>query len=121
MGAEDHKPLRNALRNGTRVELLHSEVLFIKGMPVTSIYLVVSGTLLVFSNDGAVLRRWVGPQQIVGIHDALVNGSWQGIGVAHGRVELIAFSLDSLQHALDKIPKAHRVLLDELFAEDAEV
>lgn len=116
MGEASNTPVRNLLSHGEVMELIHSEVLFIKGMPVTSIFLVSKGTLLVFSNDGSKLRRWVGPQQIVGIHDALINGKWQGIGVAHGKVEVVAFNFQTLQDALKKIPQAHRVLLDELFA-----
>lgn len=108
--------VRNSLCNGEALELIHSEVLFIKDMPVKSIFLVVSGALLVFSDDGSELRRCVGPQQIVGIYDALACGSWRGIGVAHGRVELIAFNFENLQRALDEIPQAHRVLLDDLIA-----
>ena len=33
----------NALANGKVVHLFHSEVLFIKGMPVTSIYIISKG------------------------------------------------------------------------------
>lgn len=116
MGPLYAAPVRNSLCNGEALELIHSEVLFIKDMPVKSIFLVVSGAVLVFSDDGSELRRCVGPQQIVGIYDALACGSWRGIGVAHGRVELIAFNFENLQRALDEIPQAHRVLLEDLIA-----
>ena len=109
-------PVRNLLCNGEALELIHSEVLFIKDMPVKSIFLVVSGAVLVFADDGSRLRRCVGSQQIVGIYDALACGSWRGIGVAHGSVKLIAFNFENLQKELGEIQRAHRVLLDDLFA-----
>lgn len=107
-----HRP--HALGHGQAVHLFHSEVLFVQGMPVTSIFLVVRGTLLNFSADGAQLKRWVGPQQIVGINDALVGGTWQSLGIAHGPLDMVAFSFESLQAALGKIPGGHRALLNEL-------
>ena len=108
-------PVRNMLANGQALELIHSEVLFIKDMAVTSIFLVVSGSVLAFSADGSELRRLVGPMQIIGITDALAGGLWRGIGVAHGRVELVAYDFQNLQRALCGIPRSHRGLLEDLF------
>lgn len=109
-------PGRSLFCNGESLELIHSEVLFVKDMPVSSIFLVVSGVVVVFSDDGSELRRCVGPQQIIGIYDALSCGAWRGVGIAQGRVELVAFNFTNLQRALDDIPKEHRVLLDDLCA-----
>ena len=38
MGEASTTPVRNLLSHGEVMELIHSEVLFIKGMPVTSIF-----------------------------------------------------------------------------------
>ncbi len=101
---------------GRAITLYHSEVLFMTDMPVTSVYLVTQGAILVFSDDGTGLKRCVGPQQIIGIHDALISGTWQGVGVAHGKTEVVCFGLANLHAAIEKIPQAHRALLDDLLA-----
>ncbi|MDC0136398.1 cyclic nucleotide-binding domain-containing protein [Sulfitobacter sp.] len=103
-----------ALVNGDVVQLFHSEILFIKGMSITSIYIITKGTILIFSSDGARLQRWAGPNQILGINELLCGGEWQGIGVAQGNVELVAYSQMNLRSVIDKIPKAHKHLLDAL-------
>ncbi len=105
---------KTELINGDVVKLFHSEVLFMKGMPVTSIYIISKGTILIFSSDCARLQRLAGPNQILGISELLCGGEWQGIGVAQGNVELVAYSQMNLRSVIDKIPKAHKHLLDAL-------
>ena len=51
----------NALAHGEVIHLFHSEVLFIKGMPVTSIYIISKGSIIIFSSDGGRVVRWAGP------------------------------------------------------------
>jgi hypothetical protein len=115
MGALNALP-HEVKQRGRAITLYHSEVLFMAAMPVTSVYLVSRGAILVFSEDGTTLKRWVGPQQIIGIHDALIGGTWQGVGVAHGITEVIGFGLGNLHAAIEKIPQGHRALLQDLMA-----
>ena len=71
----------NALAHGEVIHLFHSEVLFIKGMPVTSIYIISKGSIIIFSGDGGRVVRWAGPHQILGMTEVLGGGKWKGIGV----------------------------------------
>ena len=41
----------NERAHGEVLRLFHSEVLFVKGMPVTSIYVISKGAILIFSSD----------------------------------------------------------------------
>ena len=104
----------NERAHGEVLRLFHSEVLFVKGMPVTSIYVISKGAILIFSSDGRRVLRWVGPHQLLGINEVLSGGEWRGIGVAHGNVELIAYSHVNLRAVIDKIPEAHKNLLEDL-------
>ena len=104
----------SALANGDVVHLFHSEVLFIKGMPVTSIYIISKGSIIIFSNDGGRVVRWAGPHQILGMNELLCGGEWKGIGIAQGNVELVSYNQMSLRTVIDNIPAAHKRLLDDL-------
>ena len=110
----------NSRANGETLHLFHSEVLFIKGMLVTSIYVVVKGSILIFASDGKRILRLVGPHQILGINEVLNGAKWKGIGVAQGHVELVAFSNVSLLSVIDKIPKEHKNLLEELLLSELD-
>lgn len=72
----------NALANGEVVHLFHSEVLFIKGMPVTSIYIISKGSIVIFSGEGGRMIRWAGPHQILGMNEVMSGGAWKGIGLS---------------------------------------
>ena len=104
----------NALAHGEVIHLFHSEVLFIKGMPVTSIYIISKGSIIIFSSDGGRVVRWAGPHQILGMNEVMCGGAWKGIGIAQGNVELVAYNHMNLRAVIDKIPKAHKRLLDDL-------
>ena len=104
----------NALANGGVVHLFHSEVLFIKGMPVTSIYIISKGSIVIFSGEGGRMIRWAGPHQILGMNEVMSGGAWKGIGIAQGNVELVAYNHMNLRAVIDKIPTAHKRLLDDL-------
>ena len=104
----------NERAHGEILRLFHSEVLFVKGMPITSIYVISKGAILIFSSDGRRVLRWAGSHQILGINEVLSDGKWRGIGVAHGNVELVAYSRVNLRAVIDKIPEAHKNLLEDL-------
>jgi CRP-like cAMP-binding protein len=104
----------SAPANGEVVHLFHSEVLFIKGMPITSIYIISKGSIIIFSGDGGRVVRWAGPHQILGMNEVMCGGAWKGIGIAQGNVELVAYNHMNLRAVIDKIPKAHKRLLDDL-------
>jgi len=104
----------NALAHGEVIHLFHSEVLFIKGMPVTSIYIISKGSIIIFSSDGGRVVRWAGPHQILGMTEVLGGGKWRGIGVAQGNVELVAYNQMNLRAVIDEIPTSHKRLLDDL-------
>ena len=104
----------NERAHGEVLRLFHSEVLFVKGMPITSIYVISKGAILIFSSDGRRVLRWAGSHQILGINEVLSDGKWRGIGVAHGNVELVAYSCVNLRAVIDKIPEAHKNLLEDL-------
>ena len=61
----------NERAHGEVLRLFHSEVLFVKGMPVTSIYVISKGAILIFSSDGRRVLRWVGRHQLLGINEVL--------------------------------------------------
>jgi hypothetical protein len=44
----------------------------------------------------------------------MCGGAWKGIGIAQGNVELVAYNHMNLRAVIDKIPKAHKRLLDDL-------
>ena len=104
----------NERAHGEVLRLFHSEVLFVKGMPITSIYVMSKGAILIFSSDGRSVLRWAGSHQILGINEVLSGGKWRGIGVAHGNVELVAYSRVNLRAVIDKILEAHKNLLENL-------
>ena len=58
--------------------------------------------------------RWAGPHQILGMNEVMSGGTWKGIGIAQGNVELVAYNHMNLRAVIDKIPTAHKRLLDDL-------
>jgi hypothetical protein len=48
------------------------------------------------------------------MNEVMCGGAWKDIGIAQGNVELVAYNHMNLRAVIDKIPKAHKRLLDDL-------
>jgi hypothetical protein len=102
-----------ATRDGF-ARLVHGEVIFLPGMPISHVFLVQSGALLVLSPCGEGLRRWVGPREAAGLVDLLSGGTWRGLGIAHGPTVLACFDVVPLRERLERAPPSHAALMHDL-------
>ena len=102
-----------AARDGS-ARLVHGEVIFLPGMPVSHVFLVQSGALLVLAPGGDGLRRWVGPREVAGLADLIAGGTWRGLGVAHGPTVLACFDAAPLRRRIEQAPPSHGALMREL-------
>lgn len=97
-----------------KISLVHGEVIFRPAMPVSALFLVEAGGILVFSPVGFKILRTIVSDQVVGLQELLTHGYWNGLGVAQGPTRLRAFSADRLRRRMDEAPQAHQRLLHAL-------
>ena len=109
-------PLHETIIRHDQLDLIHGEILFLPNMPVTAIFLVEKGGVLVFSPTGVKISRTMVSGQVVGMQDLLCDGCWTGLGVAHGPTRLRAFSAERLRLRIAGAPEAHQALLRDLAA-----
>ena len=105
---------QNAIIDLDQFELFHGEVLFVPKSPITSVFLIEKGSVLIFSSFGQRVLRSMASGQLIGIEDLLSLGWWSGLGVAHGPTRLRSFCASQLQTCLKQSPESHRALLREL-------
>jgi len=105
---------QNAIIDLDQFELFHGEVLFVPKSPITSVFLIEKGSVLIFSSFGQRVLRSMASGQLIGIEDLLSLGWWSGLGVAHGPTRLRSFCAAQLQTCLKQSPESHRALLREL-------
>jgi CRP-like cAMP-binding protein len=103
-----------AIIRNEKIDLIHGEVLFLPAMPMTAIFLVEKGGVLVFSSGSAELSRIIISGQVIGLQDLLSHGHWSGLGVAHGPTRLRVFPTDRLRESIYGAPQAHQALLRAL-------
>lgn len=96
------------------VSLVHGEVLFTPGMPVTEIYLLRSGTVLIFAPSGQTLLRCVAAPGVLGLTAAMAGGRWSTLGVVHGAAVLEGLPALGLGGRIAALPAPHLGLLDAL-------
>ena len=104
----------NAITRLDQFELFHGEVLFVPNSPITSLFLVEKGSILIFSSFGRYVLRSMSSGQLIGLEDLLSLGWWSGLGVAHGPTRLRSFCAAQLQTSLAQSPASHQALLREL-------
>jgi CRP-like cAMP-binding protein len=97
-----------------RLDMIHGEVLFLPKMPVTDLFLIEKGGILVFSPIGDQVLRVLSSGQVIGLQDLLLTGCWSGLGVVHGPTRIRVFPVDRLRARLEGAPQAHRTLLNVL-------
>jgi CRP-like cAMP-binding protein len=109
------KALRHdAIIHLDQLALIHGEVLFLPGSPISSIFLIEKGNILTFSPFGQRSSRSMVSGQLIGMEDLLSHGQWSSLGVAHGPTRLRVFCAEQLRACIDRSPMAHQTLLREL-------
>lgn len=101
-------------RAAGRLRLVHAEVLFVPGMKVDEIFLLRSGTLLVFGPSGERLERWVTAPSVLGLDALLAGAVWDRLGVAQGGAVLDCLPAARVTQRLTELPDSHHSLLRAL-------
>ena len=108
-------PARMAVaRHRGMLSLVHGEVVFTPGMSVDEIYLIRSGTVLIFAPNGQRLLRWAAAPGVLGLAAAMAGGCWRTLGVVHGGAVLECLPAARLGSRIATLPEAHRGLLHDL-------
>ncbi len=104
----------SAAITGQEMHLIHGELLFTPGMPITHLFLLRKGGIILNNPHHPNHYTRMGKDELLGLRDFLRYGIWQQAAVAHGPCVALALPAARLTRALNAAPSSHRELLQKL-------
>lgn len=101
-------------RKGQSLEMIDGEALFLAGQKAEHIYLVETGTLLVYAPRTTLPLRRYDQYELIGIPEVLAGKDWPVTSIARGKTCVRIFPANCLTDSMAEIPEGSAIFLKKL-------